>query len=162
MAAKRARKDLEQIKEGAYETLFSASPQSKAMPTPEGTVKTETNWFTWDVVIYGPKDTPYEGGLYNVQINLPTKYPYVPPAVKFLTPIYHPNISSSGVICLDILKGAWSPALGIPKTLLSIVDLLSAPNPGDPLNREAGDRFIQDREAFNIVARDWRDKHAMP
>ena len=58
----------------------------------------------WLGVIHGPEDTPYFGGYYELEIEVPSQYPYEPPKIKFRTKIYHPNISSqTGVICLDIL-----------------------------------------------------------
>lgn len=59
----------------------------------------------WKGYIPGPSDTVYDGGSYQIDIQLPPEYPYKPPKMKFETKIWHPNISSqTGAICLDILK----------------------------------------------------------
>uniref|UniRef100_A0A8C5YA19 E2 ubiquitin-conjugating enzyme n=1 Tax=Microcebus murinus TaxID=30608 RepID=A0A8C5YA19_MICMU len=81
--------------------------------------------------IMGPNDSPYQGGVFFLTIHFPMDYPFKPPKVAFTTKIYHPNINSNGSICLDILQ--WSPALTVPKVLLSICSLLCDPNPNDPL-----------------------------
>ena len=88
------------------------------------------------VKLLGPKDTPYEGGLFEFEISWPNEYPMVPPKVHFNTQIWHPNIDRLGRICLDILKNKWSPALQIRSVLLSLQALLSSPNPDDPLNEK--------------------------
>ncbi|XP_033116650.1 ubiquitin-conjugating enzyme E2 T-like [Anneissia japonica] len=54
--------------------------------------------------IIGAENTPYNGGLFHLEIQLPERYPFEPPKVRFVTPIYHPNIDAAGRICLDILK----------------------------------------------------------
>lgn len=91
------------------------------------------------VVVAGPAQSPYEGGIFNLELFLPEDYPMVPPKVRFLTKIYHPNIDKLGRICLDVLKDKWSPALQIRTVLLSIQALLSAPNPDDPLANDVAD-----------------------
>uniref|UniRef100_A0A2P2LU09 Ubiquitin-conjugating enzyme E2 35 n=1 Tax=Rhizophora mucronata TaxID=61149 RepID=A0A2P2LU09_RHIMU len=88
----------------------------------------------FNVMILGPTQSPYEGGVFKLELFLPEEYPMAPPKVRFLTKIYHPNIDKLGRICLDILKDKWSPALQIRTVLLSIQALLSAPNPDDPLS----------------------------
>jgi len=45
----------------------------------------------------GPSGTPYEGGNYEVSIKIPNEYPFKPPVMKFITKIWHPNISSQTV-----------------------------------------------------------------
>jgi ubiquitin-conjugating enzyme E2 D/E len=113
------------------------------------------NMFEWEAIILGPVDTPYEGGIFKLSISIPTNYPFKPPIVIFTTRIYHPNINSSGSICLDILKTQWSPALTISKILLSICSLLSDPNPNDPLVPDIANIFKNDLEVYNKLAREW-------
>ena len=99
----------------------------------------------------GPNDSPFQGGIFNLSIHFPTDYPFKPPIIffNFITKIYHPNISSSGSICLDILKQQWSPALTINKILLSICSLLTDPNPDDPLVPEAANLFKNNKKNMN-------------
>ncbi|KAM9343448.1 ubiquitin-conjugating enzyme E2 T isoform 2-T2 [Pholidichthys leucotaenia] len=92
--------------------------------------------------IVGGPGTPYEGGLFSLEISVPERYPFEPPKMRFLTPIYHPNIDNSGRICHDALKlppkGAWKPSLNISTVLTSIQLLMAEPNPDDPLMADIG------------------------
>ncbi|NWW94347.1 UBE2C enzyme, partial [Rhynochetos jubatus] len=51
-------------------------------------------------------------------------YPSTAPAVRFLTPCFHPNVDTQGNICLDILKDKWSALYDVRTILLSIQSLL--------------------------------------
>jgi ubiquitin-conjugating enzyme E2 D/E len=116
--------------------------------------------FKWQATIIGPSATPYEGGIFYLDIGFPRDYPFSPPKVKFTTNVYHCNIAPSGGICLDILKDKWSPALTITKVLLSICSLLADPNPDDPLVPEIADLFRTDRVAHDTTAREWTRRYA--
>lgn len=51
--------------------------------------------------IKGPMGTPYEDGVFEVDIQIPKNYPFEPPKMKFKTKVWHPNVSSvTGAICL--------------------------------------------------------------
>lgn len=70
-------------------------------------------------------------------LSFPHRYPMEPPKIRFVTPVYHPNIDAEGRICLDLLnpppKGSWKPSLNIGTLLTSIALLLAEPNPEDGL-----------------------------
>ena len=116
--------------------------------------------FAWSGTIIGPVDTVYQGGIFKIKINFPTDYPFKAPKVQFETKVFHPNINSSGQICLDVLKDQWSPALTISKVLLSVCSLLSDPNPSDPLVPEIAIMYVKKRENYNAMAKEWTRLYA--
>ncbi|KAJ8301304.1 hypothetical protein KUTeg_020291 [Tegillarca granosa] len=120
----------------------------------------ESNARYFHVLVQGPKDSPYEGGMFKLELFLPEEYPMSAPKVRFMTKIYHPNIDKLGRICLDILKDKWSPALQIRTVLLSIQALLSAPNPDDPLANDVAEKWKVDEKAAIEEARNWTRKYA--
>lgn len=114
----------------------------------------------WSATIFGPKDTPYEGGIFHLEIIFTESYPFKAPIVNFITPIYHCNISSSGTICLDILKNKWSPVLTISKLLISLCSLLSEPNPSDPLVPSIANLYKENKNIHDANAREYTLKYA--
>ena len=115
----------------------------------------DTDFYQWEASIIGPTDSPYEGGIFQLQVSFPMDYPFKPPVCIFKTKIYHPNINSSGGICLDILKDNWSPALTMSKVLLSICSLMDDPNPDDPLVPSIANIYKENRARYNEEARNW-------
>lgn len=117
--------------------------------------------FKWEGVIMGPSDSPYQGGVFKLEILFPVDYPFKPPKLQFTTKIYHPNINPAGLICLDILKQQWSPALTISKVLLSITSLLTDPNPDDPFVPEIAQLYKANKAAYEVKAREFTLRYAM-
>jgi len=123
-------------------------------------VPDESNARYFHVIVSGPKESPYEGGTFKLELFLPEEYPMSAPKVRFMTKIYHPNIDKLGRICLDILKDKWSPALQIRTVLLSIQALLSAPNPDDPLANDVAEQWKVNEVQAIEIARQWTKMYA--
>ena len=114
----------------------------------------------WKATIFGPEDTPYYGGVFELDITFGKEYPFKPPTIYFITPIFHCNISSNGSICLDILKNNWSPSLSIGKLLLSICSMLADPNPEDPLVHDIAIMLKNDKNKHDFLAKEYTLKYA--
>jgi len=117
--------------------------------------------FRWEGVILGPADSPYSGGVFKLEILFPVDYPFKPPKLQFTTKIYHPNINAAGLICLDILKQQWSPALTISKVLLSVTSLLTDPNPDDPFVPEIAHLYKTNKAQYELNARQYTLRYAL-
>jgi ubiquitin-conjugating enzyme (huntingtin interacting protein 2) len=92
---------------------------------------------------------------------IPDSYPFQPVKMKFITKVYHPNVSSaSGAICLDILKDAWSPVLTLKSTLISLQSLLCSPEPNDPQDAEVAKHYMTSKASFNETAVYWTQIYA--
>ena len=123
----------------------------------------DNDMFHWLATIMGPGDSPYQGGVFFLDIRFPTDYPFKPPKVRFKTKIYHPNICQHcHDVCygLDVLRDQWSPALTISKILISISSLLTDPNPDNPIFPEAASKYKSDRAEFEKIAKEWTKKYA--
>ena len=103
-------------------------------------------------------------------IVIPDGYPFIPPKVRFVTKVYHPNISSvSGAVDVDILRDRWSPAISLPILLISLQSFLCdpgpntelcSPEPDDPRDVEVAKQYASSRKTFEDTARNWTRRYA--
>ena len=96
---------------------------------------------------------PYTGGTWLLSVEFPENYPFSPPRVRFVTPIYHCNVNSSGGLCLDVLKNNWSPALNIFKVVQAILQMLQEPNADDPLDAFKAQVYRDNKPEYLAQAR---------
>uniref|UniRef100_A0A4X2JMZ4 Cell division cycle 34, ubiqiutin conjugating enzyme n=1 Tax=Vombatus ursinus TaxID=29139 RepID=A0A4X2JMZ4_VOMUR len=95
------------------------------------TLVDEGDLYNWEVAIFGPPNTYYEGGYFKARLKFPIDYPYSPPAFRFLTKMWHPNIYETGDVCISILhppvddpqsgelpSERWNPTQNVRKQVL--------------------------------------------
>lgn len=111
------------------------------------------NIFNWLGIIFGPSDTPYEGGVFYLRIQLPPDYPFKPPRISFVTKVYHPNVASNGVIRAHEPCNGWTPALTMPLILLTISSVLAEPQIGEHAVSEIALLYRDNRELYNATAK---------
>jgi ubiquitin-protein ligase len=119
--------------------------------------------YHWQATLAGPADTPYDGGLFYVDIVLPADYPTHPPKVKFTTKIYHTAITEAGEVCLEMIKDKWTPATMMSKVLGALLDLLKNPDPDaydSPLRPDVAKQYKEDKAAFEATAKRWTETYA--
>ena len=145
---KRIRREIQSMKKSPS-SIFEAYPIN------------QKDLYKWQATLQGPEGTPYQKGLFLLDIVIPVDYPFKPPKVSFKTKIYHPNVDNTGAICLDIVKVNWSPSTTLTKILESIHQLMKFPNADKALVPEIGKLIKEDMNEFNKVATDWTVKFAM-
>ncbi|CAH1400142.1 unnamed protein product [Nezara viridula] len=116
--------------------------------------------FEWQVAIFGPPETLYQGGYFKARMKFPQDYPYSPPTMKFLTKVWHPNVYENGDLCISILHPPiddpqsgelpcerWNPTQTVRTILLSVISLLNEPNTFSPANVDASVMYRRWKES---------------
>jgi len=119
----------------------------------------EENIQHWKGEIDGPEGTAYHGYILRVNIKLGDNYPLASPTVNFDHPVYHPNIGTSGNICLDILQSQWAPTLSVKTVMLSLSSLLNDPKKDSPLNGNAAQNWKHDKKKYFEEAKNLCERH---
>ncbi|GIY42208.1 ubiquitin-conjugating enzyme E2 R2 [Caerostris extrusa] len=140
----------------------------------------EENLFEWEVAIFGPPKTLYEGGYFKAHVKFPPDYPYSPPSIRFLSKVWHPNVYENGDLCISILHPPiddpqsgelpcerWNPTQNVRTILLSVISLLNEPNTFSPANVDASVMYRRwkeskgkDKEYENIIRKQVSATHA--
>jgi len=137
----------------------------------------EADLFEWRIWVEGPKDTPYDTGVFQLVMKFPVDYPMSPPELKFISDFWHPNVyKDTGIVCISILhppvedemsgelpEERWLPTQTVSTILLSVISLLSSPNFSSPANVDASVEWRKSPETYKtrcsqLVAKANREK----
>ncbi|XP_063197162.1 ubiquitin-conjugating enzyme E2 G1 [Chroicocephalus ridibundus] len=118
----------------------------------------DNDLYRWEVLIIGPPDTLYEGGVFKAHLTFPKDYPLRPPKMKFITEIWHPNVDKNGDVCISILhepgedkygyekpEERWLPIHTVETIMISVISMLADPNGDSPANVDAAKEWREDR-----------------
>ena len=130
------------------------------------------NFFIWRVTLKGPKDTPYEGGVFTIRITFPPNYPKFGPEFRFLNQIYHLNVDFTdqkklGHICLNF-SNEWTttgrvvdkPCYGVKQALIDIFCLFYNQNSDSAYNENMAVEYRTNKEQFNTKAKNYTQQFA--
>jgi len=118
----------------------------------------DKNFLKWEILLIGPSETIFEGGIFKCQLEFTKEYPNKPPNFKFIDNLFHPNIYKDGKVCMSILHEGvdiygyehiserWNPSHSVNSILMSLLSILTEPNFDSPANVDASKLW---RENYN-------------
>lgn len=139
------------------EARFAQDPQNGFVDVFALTIVEDVE--AWQGKLFGPTDSPYEGGEFEFTVNFPEEFPYAPPNVKFITKIYHCNVAEDGHVCTHCGED-WSPSLTVAKLLVLLQSLLSDPDFENPCVPTIAAQYVADRVAHDTTAAEWTEQYA--
>jgi ubiquitin-protein ligase len=119
------------------------------------------NMFKWKALMRAPKNSPYDGYLYQFEIEFPNDYPNSAPKVYCKTDMYHMNISTEGRVCVSSVKDEWGKAKNISTVLLSIFIIFSKPNPGSPYRGDIAKLYSENIQEYERRVKEHCAKYAL-
>lgn len=94
----------------------------------------QASLFKWTGSVMCPENSPYYGGVFHIDIQIPDCYPFKPPKLYFKTRIYHPNIDwNTGFVSLELLDRLWNPQIFIKSAIEMVRIIMEEPDPDNPI-----------------------------
>jgi ubiquitin-protein ligase len=144
----------------AQELLMIHKEGEAANPLISVKPKAEDDLFNWEAILKGPEGSPYEGGRFQLAVEIPSEYPFKAPIIKYITKIYHPSIKKDdGSICGEVFS-EWKPSIKIMDVLKDLLQMMGAPDSKSPLEPEIGRQLQENPAEFNKTAKEWTKKFA--
>ena len=127
----------------------------------------ENNIYRWRISILGPKETPYDKGLFWAEVIFPKLYPEEPPKIIFNTPIYHPNVNMKksstnlelGQVAFQAIN-IGKPSYYIREILSKLYTIFFYPNLDLAYSLEIAKEYKENRNLFENKAEFYKKKYS--
>lgn len=123
----------------------------------------QNNLHRWRFIFLGPRDTPYEGGMFCLELEFPKDYPNNAPQIHFLTPIYHLNVcpykSSLGLVCPNFIKN-WNPSITAQNIITKLYSIFYKVNPDSAFEKERANEYLNNRPLYESKIKFFTKKYA--
>ncbi|KAF7898441.1 hypothetical protein EAF00_004887 [Botryotinia globosa] len=122
----------------------------------------EVDMAFWKIVMSGPASTAYSEGTFALFVHMTDTYPQKAPAVRFITPVLHPNVSKHGRICHEIFDDGWKSSFHIHDILKTVFTLFENPKAScdAAIDELATLKFWTDRETADAEIKKYVTKFA--
>ena len=154
----------------SYDRIFNEM-RSLIKNCPDGIMVTcDGDMYNWNCFISGPEGTSYETLVYEIEVIFRKCHPFKPPMIRFVTPIFHPNVSPDGSIWISLLHERWSPALTMKSILMILRSILDDPEVDEDaedaedaedhihiVNKDAYNLWISDKDLYKKYVKIWYD-----
>ncbi|CAF1092069.1 unnamed protein product [Adineta ricciae] len=111
-----------------------------------------------------PNSDIYKEAAFEIELGLHKTYPLEPPEVRFLTPIYHPNVGVDGKFCHEVLKKTveWKSNTTLIDVVKAIVDRIDKPDVDQTITFEVGKEYAEEPAEFKRKAIESVRKNGLP
>ena len=111
----------------------------------------DKNYFKWAVLIFAPDDSIYKGQIFELNIDFNENFPKFNPKVKFITKIYHCNVSDEGDINIPSLQN-WNEDISMNQVLSDIFSLFYKQNVEKAFDKTIAFEYEHNRPQFEKKA----------
>ena len=125
------------------------------------------NYYRWRVSIIGAKDSSYKSGLFYMEYTFSNDYPEKPPIIRFLNPIYHPNVNSRndpelGLIQPNVINKWWESLNNIIELTSKIFTFFYFQYPDYAFDIERAKEYKENRALFEAKVKYFTKKYSNP
>lgn len=103
-------------------------------------------------LILTPVTGPYRAHPVMFQVSLPPDWPFMPPTLSAITPVFHPNIAR-GRVCLNLIRDDYDCGLTLTAIAHALLLILTTPTADDPLDLEAAEAVRAGTWEAEVIAR---------